>query len=1160
MRVYTKILALTLLMLCPGLFTSSVFGTHFMGVDISYECLASTNNCTYRIFHHTYYDCAGSGTPVPPGPPFPPSLQNFQPAACIQPIPLDTIWTFVSYLEVTPICGAVSTQCTSTTAVINGVLEARFYRDYNFCNVNCPELRISWGSCCRNGVISSGAANDGIYSGFTRINLGATACNSSPVFTNPTVAYLCAGLPYTIPQGAIDPDGDSLIYRLAACYDNATAQVGYNSGFSPTQPLGPGWTVSLDSITGMMTVLPNPGTPLVAALCIEVEEYRNGQSMGKVHRDMQINIISCSGSNSNPVVDSIVVQTGGRKTGVRSYEMCLQDTLSLKIYAMDADTGQLLALSSVSTLQGLNIASQSSNPLVATLTFAASQKGFYSIPLTLEDDFCPLSGRAVDVIQLKVLETCHTAQITDAPCGQASGKIDLTVTGPASPYQFLWSTGDTTEDIENLLPGQYSVQITDVFSVMIQDTYFVNASDIFLNPAITQPSCNNPTGSISLALSGGIPPYTYRWSTLDSTATVSNLPVGGYSVTVTDATGCGRHEPFLLNQPDSCFNIVRGRVFIDVNKNCFYDQGEPPLPYVPVTATPGYSVFTDSLGRYELQVGTGMIDIQLRPPRRTRAACPPSAVHQLSLTQVGNTYNGYNFGIRTDSIRDLTAYGGLVRVRPVDTSSHFLQVKNNGNLSVNGTFQWVHDSAFQVGAISPPPSSYNIATRTISWNFFNLAPLQTKIFRVKTSVPIGTPLGYRYRNDILALPVNGDAYPSDNSTHVTGTVRGSYDPNDKRVSPEGIGSPGLIEQHENRLNYNIRFQNTGNDTAFFVVVRDTIDVQHLDIFSFERLTESHPYQLRIEDDSVLVFLFDHINLPDSATDNPGSQGFISFMMHHQDTLDIGSQIRNKVAIYFDFNPPIITNTVLNTIFAYPEVLLGPDSSYCVGESIEATVVSQGLPPYDFYWSDGTIDLGNSAGISQTQVNDTLILSVRVVDALGIEGLDSLAVVAIPDPDATFSVIRTSSISAQFTVADSTQANTSWYWDFGDEKTAAGGFVKNYTYSTTGSYFVTLIAENICGRDTFTQLFDAWVGVEEDPFAQSIQLFPQPVQDISYLAFDNPNKDLYSLKLIDLNGRVQKSFPPQRGDRFEITRGDLPAGVYLYELKGKFFFYGKMVVR
>ena len=169
--------------------------THYMGVDINYQCIGP---CRYRIYHYTYYDCNGAATTPLPGPPPAPSI-TFQssPANCSpQPTALGG-WQFVSYTEVTPLCPGQVTACTQPGAAINGVLGAVFYQDYTFCNSagasSCNTWTIEWYNCCRNSTVTSGAVDDGIYSGSTIINLGITPCNSSPFFNNPPVPYISAG-------------------------------------------------------------------------------------------------------------------------------------------------------------------------------------------------------------------------------------------------------------------------------------------------------------------------------------------------------------------------------------------------------------------------------------------------------------------------------------------------------------------------------------------------------------------------------------------------------------------------------------------------------------------------------------------------------------------------------------------------------------------------------------------------------------------------------------------------------------------------------------------------------------------------------------------------------------------------------------------------------
>ena len=139
----------------------------------------------------------------------------------------------------------------------------------------------------------------------------------------------------------------------------------------------------------------------------------------------------------------------------------------------------------------------------------------------------------------------------------------------------------------------------------------------------------------------------------------------------------------------------------------------------------------------------------------------------------------------------------------------------------------------------------------------------------------------------------------------------AYDPNDKTVLPKGIGSQGYIA-NEQPLEYLIRFQNTGNDTALTVMVRDQLD-ENLDWSSLHPIASSDPVQIWVEQDGEAVFKFENIMLPDSNVDFLGSQGFIKFSINPKSALAPNTPIFNTGHIYFDNNPAVITNTVLNTI-------------------------------------------------------------------------------------------------------------------------------------------------------------------------------------------------------------------------------------------------------
>lgn len=144
-----------------------------------------------------------------------------------------------------------------------------------------------------------------------------------------------------------------------------------------------------------------------------------------------------------------------------------------------------------------------------------------------------------------------------------------------------------------------------------------------------------------------------------------------------------------------------------------------------------------------------------------------------------------------------------------------------------------------------------------------------------------------------------------------GEVTGSYDPNDKSAIPTGVGAEHKVLPNV-PLEYMIRFQNTGTDTAFTVVITDTLDTD-LNIFSVHSGASSHDYSFRIQGPRVLEWTFENIMLPDSNVNEAGSHGFVSFTVDQNPNLADDVEINNTANIYFDFNEPIITNTTSHII-------------------------------------------------------------------------------------------------------------------------------------------------------------------------------------------------------------------------------------------------------
>ncbi|HFA47394.1 MAG TPA: T9SS type A sorting domain-containing protein [Bacteroidetes bacterium] len=139
----------------------------------------------------------------------------------------------------------------------------------------------------------------------------------------------------------------------------------------------------------------------------------------------------------------------------------------------------------------------------------------------------------------------------------------------------------------------------------------------------------------------------------------------------------------------------------------------------------------------------------------------------------------------------------------------------------------------------------------------------------------------------------------------------AFDPNEKQGFPLGYGEEHFVKKRD-QIEYLIRFQNTGNDTARQVFILDTLDAK-LDLTRLRPGASSHFYEYEIYGRGILKLRFPDINLPDSTTDLAGSQGFVQFIVSPKQNVQPGDVIENRAGIYFDSNAPVITNTTFHTI-------------------------------------------------------------------------------------------------------------------------------------------------------------------------------------------------------------------------------------------------------
>ena len=202
------------------------------------------------------------------------------------------------------------------------------------------------------------------------------------------------------------------------------------------------------------------------------------------------------------------------------------------------------------------------NNTATTASLTGLSAGTYEVTVTdangctATDDITLTSPPAISASAVATNVSCN---------GGSNGAVDLTVTGGTAPYTYVWNNTATTEDLADLMAGNYEVTITDANGCTA--TANVDVSEpamLSLNGATSDVFCNgDSTGAIDLTVTGGTAPYTYVWSNTATTEDLTGLMAGTYEVTVTDANGCTATDSYSINQPSEI--SITGTV---VNASC----------------------------------------------------------------------------------------------------------------------------------------------------------------------------------------------------------------------------------------------------------------------------------------------------------------------------------------------------------------------------------------------------------------------------------------------------------------------------------------------------------------------------------------------------------------------------------------------------------------
>ncbi|MFK7784717.1 MAG: T9SS type A sorting domain-containing protein, partial [Crocinitomicaceae bacterium] len=389
---------------------------------------------------------------------------------------------------------------------------------------------------------------------------------------------------------------------------------------------------------------------------------------------------------------------------------------------------------------------------------------------------------------------------------------------------------------------------------------------------------------------------------------------GDFSTDGNTFTTYGTSDCYLLDITDNdSTNIsISGSVFRDVDQDGLRTAVDDTVAYQELSATSSIlnSYLTNADGEFSFSgtLGSQMIYSESIPTYWARSTPDSIEVNPL----VSDTIiEDVNFGIYpTPGIQDLTAnILPLTAARPGFDAEYLIEVCNVGTETASGSFYFVQSPSLTYISSTTPPTS--ISGDTLFFDYTNLEILDCIQVKVLDSVANDLSLfGGNLLQKAHVMPVVNDTTPANNTDHLLHPVTGAYDPNDISVYPSCDVTEDFV-QNDLRLDYLIRFQNTGTDTAFTVLLKDSLS-EHFDFSSFVFNGSSHDAEISIED-SVLLVQFDNILLTDSSTNLVESKGYFSYSIQLLPTTSIGSSVNNTAAIFFDYNPPIITNTVTTNV-------------------------------------------------------------------------------------------------------------------------------------------------------------------------------------------------------------------------------------------------------
>lgn len=652
-------------------------------------------------------------------------------------------------------------------------------------------------------------------------------------------------------------------------------------------------------------------------------------------------------------------------------------------------------------------------------------------------------------------------------------------------------------------------------------------------------------------------------------------------------------------------NQVYGRVYQDVNNNNTPDLGDIFYDNIKVQLLSNgnsLSHLSSNAGKYFFSIDTGVYSIQCISSFNYFSTTPGSIT--ITKNNLGNT-DTINFKVTpTAIVNDASISLINTRItRPNKQINYIINFSNESGQNYSGIIKLKLDNQLIYQNTDTTPSI--IAGDTLMWTVTNMLPFSSKQININIQPVNSSQIGNTLNSFVKIYNAQTDVTPNNNQYTLKDMVRASLDPNNKEVD-KTILSPAEVEQNP-YLYYTIHFQNIGNDTAFDIAIKDTLDT-NLDWSTFQPITASHKYSLEQTNNKYVLFDFKNIQLPDSTVNEKASHGFVFYKIKPKNTLVVGNSILNKASIVFDVNTPIVTNNAKTVVI---QAHAGRDTIICSGQSI--ALAASGATSY--IWNTGAntasitvspattasyVVTGTVNGISQ---NDTVVVSVKPLPLINIgndrsicigdsvtltattngtsllwnTGLSSNSIIVKPITTTNYSATATLNSCTNFdgiSVAVkplpninftkllngsevqliAPNGNTTYNWNFGDGSSTSTTQNPTHTYATNGKKYITLVSTlNGCTAQKTDSVTIAITAIKNNiSFVDKIEVFPNPTDDFVTVQLKSKKAADFRALLITIDGKiiVSREYVNTTIINDEISLKNYSSGVYFLQIESE----------